>query len=102
MIDKNKMVTYETEAMYHNKDWQKLWSFLLSAAMSNSCAIKESEVHGAFHCLKALEKRNIEQNEDLSDKQKEDEKLIVDQFYNTIETRLLENLQQHCRVQIVE
>lgn len=60
------------------------------------CEIKESEVHGAFRCMKAQDKRNIEQNR----KQKEIEKQKADQFYDNLDRKFTEELNRHCIVRI--
>ena len=100
MIDNHKVNAYAAEAMYHCVDMQKLLAFLLSAAMGNPGEIKEDEVHGAFRCMKAQDKRNIEQNENLSDIQKEAEKQAVDRFYDEFDMRLTEELNRRCVVRI--
>lgn len=100
MIDNNHVEAYAAEAMYHCADMQKLLTFLLSAAMGVSCEISEEEVHGAFRCMKAQDKRNIEQNENLSDRQKEEEKQVADRFYDEFDRVLTEELNRRCVVRI--
>lgn len=100
MIDSNMVNAYAAEAMYNCVDMQKLLTFLLSATRGNPCEIKEDEISGALRCMKAHNKRNIEQNENLSDMQKETEKQAVDQFYNELDIRLKEELNRCCIVRI--
>lgn len=100
MSDNNNVNAYAAEAMYHCVDMQKLLAFLLNVAMGNPCEIEEDEVHGAFRCMKAHDKRNIEQNGNLSDMQKEIEKQKADQFYNELDRKLIEELNRRCAVRI--
>ncbi len=100
MSDNNNVNAYAAEAMYHCVDIQKLLAFLLSAAMGNPCEIEEDEVHGAFRCMKAQDKRNIEQNGNLSDMQKEIEKQKADRFYDELDRKLIEELNRRCAVRI--
>ena len=96
----NKITIHDAEIMYHSADFTKLLTFFLSAATNTPCEISERAVHGAFNCLKAQDKRNVELCEHLSHVQKEIEKQAVDEFYDNFEKQLTSELERRCNVRM--
>lgn len=96
MDNNNKIKKYTFDALFHSPDFQKLFSFLLDAMIGIPCVITSKEIHGAFECLKAQDKLNIEQNAKLSDIQKEFEIKSMESFYDNIEMKLIEDISKKC------